>query len=183
PGGFIGTVYDRLENALKDENQAASHPALRDQMARIREQTDIVRDLFTNEKFKQGNGDPAKMGRHILALQGLAEESLSFLDVRDVAATMSKGCKSDKDRGGVTDVELKHQIITEDMGGRIVPDAKLRGDDLENYKVVAAASGQLENQRLNTGVPGSKEAGKLAHRIPARLVRLFLKALGKFASE
>ena len=76
-------------------------------------------------------------------------------------------------------------IITEDMGGQIVPDAKLEGDDRKNYYVVAAASGQLENQRLNTGVPGSKEAGKphFGSRVADRLVRLFLKGLGKFASE
>jgi phosphatidylinositol-4,5-bisphosphate 4-phosphatase len=76
-------------------------------------------------------------------------------------------------------------MITEDMGGQIRPDAKLEGDDLENYYVVAVASGQLENQRLNTGLPGSKEAGKshFKDRVPDWLVRIFLKGLGQFASE
>jgi phosphatidylinositol-4,5-bisphosphate 4-phosphatase len=174
PGGFVGKVYDLL-----DETNPFDAPL----RARIREQTNIVRDMFTSGAFKRGDGDPAKMGRHILALQGLAEEALSLLDVKDMAATMSKGCKSDKDRGGVTDVELKHQIITEDMGGQIFPNAKLEGDDEQNYYVVAAASGQLENQRFNTGVPGSKEAGKLEQRIRDLFVRLYLSGLGEFAAE
>jgi phosphatidylinositol-4,5-bisphosphate 4-phosphatase len=183
PGGFIGTVYDRLENALNDPGQSEKHAEIRQLMGQMREQTNIVRDLFASEAFKRGNGDPAKMGREILDLQGQAEQALELLQVTDQAATMSKNCKSDKDRGGVLDVEFKVKVITRDMGGQIRPDAKLKGDDLKNYYAVAVASGQLENQRLNTGVPGSKEAGKLKSRIRDWWVRLYLKGLGKFASE
>ena len=49
------------------------------------------------------------------------------------AATMSKGCKSDKDRGGVTDVELKHLLITEDMGGHDRARRPSGSDDQQNY--------------------------------------------------
>lgn len=174
PGGFIGTVFDRLDPNV---------PAEKELMDKIADQTNLVRGMFTNETFKTGNGDPAKMGRHILALQSLAEEALALKNVTDEAATMSKGCKSDKDRGGVTDVELKHLLITDDMGGRITPDTTLEEQDQENYYVVASSSGQLENQRLNTGLAGSKEAGKLADRIPSKVVRTFLSGLGAFASE
>jgi phosphatidylinositol-4,5-bisphosphate 4-phosphatase len=80
-------------------------------------------------------------------------------------------------------VELKHQLITEDMGGQILPDARLEGDDQENYYVVATSSGQLENQLYNTGLAGSKEAGKLKTRIPDFFVRLYLSGLGAFAAE
>lgn len=174
PGGFIGSVLDELD---------MNNPAHVELASRIQEQTDIVREMFTTEAFKRGNGDPAKMGRHILALQGLAEEALGLAGVTDHGATMSKGCKSDKDRGGVTDVELKHQVITEDMGGQIRPDMELEGDDQQNYYVVSTGSGQLENQIYNTGLPGSKEAGKLTERIPDRTVRQYLSGLGEFASE
>ncbi|MBI1247929.1 hypothetical protein GC197_08835 [bacterium] len=174
PGGFIGSVMDRLDP--EDPDQAKL-------LTRMQEQANIVRDMFTSEAFKRGNGDPAKMGRHILALQTMAEEVFELLEVEDEAATASKGCKSDKDRGGVTDVELKHQIITEDMGGEILPDQTLEGDDQANYYVVASSSGQLENQSFNTGLPGSKEAGKLGTRIPDRTVRQYLSGLGSFASE
>lgn len=174
PGGFIGEVLDHLDMTNPDHRELAG---------RIQEQTDLVRSMFTHEDFKRGNGDPAKMGRHILALQGLAEEALELAGVNDLGATMSKGCKSDKDRGGVTDTELKHQLITEDMGGQILPDMQLEGDDQNNYYVVSSGSGQLENQLLNTGLPGSKEAGKLKERIPSPTVRQYLSGLGSFSSE
>ncbi|MDR6201286.1 hypothetical protein [Paraburkholderia graminis] len=47
----------------------------------------------------------------------------------------------------MTDVELKRKPITEEMGGAIIPEAALEPDDQVNYYIVAAASGQLENQR------------------------------------
>jgi len=174
PGGFIGSVMDRLN---------PNTPAEAELLSKLQEQTDLVRSMFTHEDFKRGNGDPAKMGRHILTLQALAEEALSVANVTDHAATMSKGCKSDKDRGGVTDVEFKHLLITEDMGGHIEPDTRLESDDQQNYYVVASSSGQLENQLYNTGLPGSKEAGKLKTRIPDPIVRQYLSGLGAFASE
>ena len=173
PGGFIGSVMDQLDSANPQQAALAT---------RMQRQTDTVRNLFLSDAFKQGNGDPAKMGREILALQALAEEALNLVG-SDQAATMSKGCKSDKDRGGVTDVELKHKLITEDMGGEIIPDAVLEPEDQENYYVVAAASGQLENQAFNTGLPGSKEAGKLTTASPALKFRTYLKGLGALASE
>lgn len=174
PGGFIGSVMDRLD---------PNDPQQGDLARKIQEQTDIVRDLFLSEAFKNGDGDPAKMGREILVLQAYAEQALDMVGDTSQAATMSKGCKSDKDRGGVTDVELKHKLITEEMGGRIVPNRDLDGDDQENYYVVSASSGQLENQQLNTGLPGSKEAGKLKERIPSQDVRQYLQGQGALASE
>jgi phosphatidylinositol-4,5-bisphosphate 4-phosphatase len=174
PGGFIGSVYDRLDPNIPDQAEL---------MGKIRDQTSLVRSMFTNEDFRRGNGDPAKMGREILGLQAYAEEALALMGVDDQAATSSKGCKSDKDRGGVTDVELKHKLITEDMGGVIRPDQRLEAEDQANYYVIATGSGQLENQSLNTGLPGSKEAGKLKERIPDLQVRSYLAGLGAFASE
>ena len=147
PGGFIGSVYDRLD---PDNDEQA------ELCAGIREQTDLVREMFTTESFKRGNGDPAKMGRHILYLQNLAEEALKLLNVTDLAATMSKGCKSDKDRGGVTDGELKNMIITEDMGGQITPDQKLEGDDRTNLTKVQARFGGVMIQGANAIVPARR---------------------------
>lgn len=171
PGGFIGEVYDRAEKA-----------GLTDLMQQLRTQTDTVRDMFTHRTFTEGRGDTAKMGREILTLQALAEKALDTLGATDMAATMSKGCKSDKDRGGVTDVELKSKLILQDMGGDMRPDTRLVGDDQQLYYTVSASSGQLENQRWNTGLGGSKEAGHLKDRLPELQVREYLSGLGKFAA-
>ncbi|RVU15822.1 inositol phosphate phosphatase SopB [Methylobacterium oryzihabitans] len=204
PGGFVGSVYDRLDPAV---------PAQADLKARMRVQTNTVRELFVSGAYRSEDGDPAKMGREILALQALAEEALGLVGGPGEAATMSKGCKSDKDRGGVTDVELKHKLITDEMGGPVtsdaelgrrsrlarvgdflfgrdrdllagaVPNARLRDDDLTNYGIVSARSGQFENQTNNTGLPGSKEAAKVSHRNVGTELRQFLAGLGKLASE
>lgn len=182
PGGSVGEVYDRLEVMREDD---AANPADRaraaDVMAQLRGQTDLVRSMFTEETFKQGNGDTAKMGREVLVLQGLAEQGLETLKATDLAGTSSKGCKSDKDRGGVTDVDLKSKLILRDLGGELVPDERLVGDDQGVYYTVSASSGQLENQRWNTGMAGSKEAGHLKDRLPDPEVRQFLSGLGAFA--
>lgn len=182
PGGFVGEVYDRLETVVNDPttppDQLAKAEGL---MAQLRGQTDLVRSMFTEEAFRTGNGDTAKMGREILVLQGLAEQGLGLVGATDLAGTMSKGCKSDKDRGGVTDVELKSKLILRDLGGEMNPDERLEGDDQGVYYTVSASSGQLENQRWNTGMAGSKEAGHLKDRLPDPEVRQFLCGLGKFA--
>jgi phosphatidylinositol-4,5-bisphosphate 4-phosphatase len=182
PGGFVGEAYDRLE-ILRDDPE--STPAQKQEaerlMGQMRGQTDLVRTMFTEETFRIGKGDTAKMGREILVLQGLAEQALDLAGATDLAGTMSKGCKSDKDRGGVTDVELKSKLILRDMGGDMNPDERLEGDDQGVYYTVSSSSGQLENQRWNTGLSGSKESGKLKARLPDPEVRQFLSGLGKFA--
>ncbi|CCB66664.1 inositol phosphate phosphatase SopB [Hyphomicrobium sp. MC1] len=176
-GGFIGSIIDRL-NGIGGVNPAAKTLA-----NKMRQQANQVRLLYTAAVYKNDNGDPAKMGREILALQALAENALDLMGDAGQAATMSKGCKSDKDRGGVTDVELKHKLITEDMGGEIWADSPWTEEDHENYYVVGVASGQLENQRLNTGFAGSKEAAKLQHHVHKADVRQYLAGLGALASE
>jgi phosphatidylinositol-4,5-bisphosphate 4-phosphatase len=211
PGGFIGDVYDRLESHrgkliqdrsdfidtvkqnAKDGKRMSVPGSSQDTrnkkdiqqsdtlMAQLRDQTDLVRQMFNSEDFRSGKGDPAKMGREILVLQGLAEQCLDFIGATDLGGTMSKGCKSDKDRGGVTDVEVKSKLILRDMGGDMDPNHDLVGDDQGVYYTVSSSSGQLENQQWNTGLMGSKEAGHLERRIPDPEVRQYLSGLGKFA--
>ncbi|PHV00074.1 hypothetical protein CSQ88_19050 [Iodobacter sp. BJB302] len=180
PGGFIGEVYDRLK--AKAESDPSLQEKYKAQMLALRAQTDTVRQMFTERSFESGRGDTAKMGREILMLQGLAERALVSVEANDLAATMSKGCKSDKDRGGVTDVELKTKFILQDLGGNLKPDARLVGDDQLVYNMVSASSGQLENQRANTGLGGSKEAGHLKERLPDPKFRDYLMGLGMFAA-
>ena len=182
PGGFVGEVYDRLQTLVNDpDTPPAQKTRAEALMAQLRGQTDLVRGMFTEESFRAGKGDTAKMGREVLVLQGLAEQGLDLVGATDLAGTMSKGCKSDKDRGGVTDVELKSKLILRDLGGDLNPDQTLQGDDQGVYYMVSSSSGQLENQRWNTGLSGSKEAGHLKDRLPDPEVRQFLCGLGKFA--
>src|SRR5690606_41298446 len=75
PGGFVGEVYDRLEAAVNDPaTQPGQRAKAEGLMAQLRGQTDLVRGMFTEEAFRTGNGDTAKMGREVLVLQGLDEQ-------------------------------------------------------------------------------------------------------------
>ncbi len=172
PGGFIGQVMDGL-----DPNNAAQK-ALLDKM---QAQANTVREMFTTEAFKKGNGDPAKMGREILALQAMAEQALDMTQNVGLAATMSRGCKSDKDRGGVTDVELKHKLMVEDMGGEIEYDKQLGDEDQIAYNETAVTG--FRNQGLSTGLLGSKEFSHLKQRVPDAATREYLAGLGNFTDD
>lgn len=172
PGGFIGQVMDGLN---------PGNAAQQAHLEKMQVQANVVRELFTSEAFKKGNGDPAKMGREILALQAMAEQALEMTQNVGLAATMSKGCKSDKDRGGVTDVELKHKLITEDMGGEIEADKRLDAEDQLSYYETSVA--QFPNQQLSTGFGGSKEIEHMKQRVPDAAVREYLAGLGKFTDD
>jgi phosphatidylinositol-4,5-bisphosphate 4-phosphatase len=167
-------VYDRLDERIPDQAKLR---------AEIREQTNLVREMFASEAFKRGNGDPAKMSRHIIDLQGLAEQSLKLIGDTNMAATMSKGCKSDTDRGGVVDVEWKADKMIRHMGGQVRPDVQPKGDDKQILYAAYAASGQQENQRYNKGVPGSKETDKLLDRIIGKALRKICAGLGACVDE
>ena len=173
PGGFIGSVHDRLDN--NDPQQRDSRPrsasrptsSARCSAARTSSAATAIRPRWT-ATCCICRGSPSR--RWMLGDTGQA-------------ATASKGCKSDKDRGGVTDVELKHMAVTEDMGGRVLPNQRLEQEDRDNYAIVAAGSQQDMNQKLSTAVPGSKEQGKLTTRIPDPHVQRLVKGLATFASE
>ncbi len=61
-----------------------------------------------------------------------------------------------------------------DKGGEIRPNDMLAGEDQDKAYVVAATSGQFENQHLDTGIAGL--------RVPDRQVRNSLAGLGKSAA-
>ena len=96
------------------------------------------------------------MGREIVFLQTLADQALQRAGVDDMAATVSKGCKSDKDRGGVLDTELKAKLVLRDLGGDLRHDRPMDEQDRGIYLQVAAQSGQLENQVRNASLGAAR---------------------------
>ena len=69
------------------------------------------------------------------------------------------------------------------MGGEILPNQKLEAEDRRSYVDVAVGSGQDYNQGLNTGVPGSKEQGKISAKITEPAEKQYVEGMGSFASE
>jgi phosphatidylinositol-4,5-bisphosphate 4-phosphatase len=159
-GGRIGAVIERLEQAA-----AQGDPQAARLKTQIQKQVDIARAIFTSGDFRKGNGDPYKMVRHTMRIIDLSADALDHLGVDTEALTQSQGCKSNKDRGGMADVENKAMAMIEDMGGEVLPDRPFNKEDQDIYNTALTCSGQPENQRLNTMLPGSKNAEEAAARI------------------
>ncbi|MFY0478487.1 inositol phosphate phosphatase SopB [Achromobacter marplatensis] len=185
PGGFIGQVIEAVSAKLSTPDGTLDLPrqeALRDMVGRLHLQTEVVRNMFLEREFERADGDSAKMGREIVFLQTLADRALQQAGVDTMAATVSKGCKSDKDRGGVLDVEVKTKMVLQDLGSDLRYDRPMDDQDRSIYNQMSAQSGQLENQTRNAGLPGSKETPHMKDRIGDLQVMQYLAGLGAFAS-
>ena len=157
-GGYVGSIMDKLSRDGSQESLEIK--------AKLQRQVDIVRGLITTDAYKTGGEDPYKMARHTMRVVDLTNMALRHLDIDDTnALTQSQGCKSNKDRGGNQDSEIKAQAMIEDMGGTVKPDSDFEPEDQIIYDIAVTASGQHQNQRYNTGLPGSKNAGEMAARI------------------
>jgi hypothetical protein len=166
PGGYIGGLVDRLNQRRTVVGpQSDEGKALTRLIGQIQRETDEARDIFNRGEYKRGIDDAYKMNRTLHRLVNLGEEALQKLGDNDTLMTVSQGCKSNKDRGGMQDVEHKSQVIIEDMGGRVQRGQEFSEQDQTIYNTVLTSSGQAEVQRLNTGLPGSKNAKELADRI------------------
>lgn len=161
-GGHIGTITDRLEAMANGPPPVA---AARELLAKIQEQVDISRQIFTSGDFRRGEGDPYKMVRHAMRVVDLGNEALQLLGDTTNALTQSQGCKSNKDRGGMADVEIKAQAMIEDMGGRVLPNGELSPEDRTIYNIGLTMTGQDWNQSRSTSLPGSKNAKEAAEKI------------------
>jgi phosphatidylinositol-4,5-bisphosphate 4-phosphatase len=181
-GGYIGSIVERLEKAARADGISQREvDKINSLILKIQTETDTVRNIFNTEIYKHGIDDAYKMSRHIMHLTQLGAKALLVLGDKSEAFTLSQGCKSNKDRGGMADVEHKAQLIIEDMGGHVVPNSQFSDEDRIIYNTVLTSSGQLENQEMNTGVPGSKNAKELRHRIVDLDALAYAMAFARFA--
>ena len=107
-----------------------------------------VKTIWENKDYRRGGGDPYKMVSRLALVSHLMGETPLF------------NCKSGKDRTGQLDAEVKFlATVADERDGRIPPVDR-------NMEVWRSArndftlnTGNLEMQRLNTGLPGYKLAG------------------------
>lgn len=167
PGGYVGGIVDQLRQKATDPDTPVDEAEqINATINKIQRETDRVRRMFNGEEYKKGIEDAYRMDRHIMSLVNTTQNALAnLLDNHDMMMTLSQGCKSNKDRGGMGDVEHKAQVIIEDMGGQVNPSEKFSEQDQTIYNTVLTSSGQAEVQQLNTGLPGSKNAGEVKARI------------------
>jgi phosphatidylinositol-4,5-bisphosphate 4-phosphatase len=178
PGGYIGDIFDRLNELAADPNTSPQdRRKLQDLAGQLQREVDTARKMFNSGSYKSGIEDAYKMARSVMRIVNLGAQGLDLLGDDENLLSLSQGCKSNKDRGGMGDVEHKAQVVIEDMGGHVVPGGQFSPQDQTIYNIVLTSSGQDEIQRLNTGLPGSKNAGDLKARINDPEAELTAKAL------
>ena len=107
-----------------------------------------AKGIWASNDYRAGGGDPFKMVSRLALVGHLMGETPLF------------NCKSGKDRTGQLDAEVKFLATAADQnGGRVPPP----GESMEAWRGVRSDfvfnTGNLEMQRLNTGLPGYKLKG------------------------
>ena len=104
--------------------------------------------IWASNDYRAGGGDPFKMVSRLALVGHLMGETPLF------------NCKSGKDRTGQLDAEVKFLATAADQNGGTVP---APDESMEAWRGVRSDfvfnTGNLEMQRLNTGMPGYKLKG------------------------
>ena len=157
----LGGEVSEMEVALKlledgvfttDGNTAATISDLESEIDATLQHMDTLRSASVEAKqiwregsYNKGGQDPYKMVSRLGVI------------INEMGETLAFNCKSGKDRTGQLDAELKYLAARNDagyslpkLGATITPDERqMRSDFTLN-------SGNLEMQRMNTGLPGFK---------------------------
>ena len=107
-----------------------------------------VKTIWENRDYRRGGGDPYKMVSRLALVSHLMGETPLF------------NCKSGKDRTGQLDAEVKFlATVADERDGHLPPVDR----NMEHWRSArndfTMNTGNLEMQRLNTGLPGYKLAG------------------------
>ena len=107
-----------------------------------------AKSIWASNDYRRGGGDPFKMVSRLALVGHLMGETPLF------------NCKSGKDRTGQLDAEVKFLAAAADESGGSVP---APDESMEAWRPVRNEfvfnTGNLEMQRLNTGLPGYKLKG------------------------
>lgn len=111
----------------------------------VRELTQQIRGMYADGSYRHGDNDPYKM---VARLALLADK---------VGVTVAFNCKSGKDRTGMLDAEIKHLASQIQLSGQVPkPETAMNDQDTAMYREFVFNTGNLEMQRLNTGLAGFK---------------------------
>ena len=134
------------------DEEAATHRA---QLASLNKRIETLdsaaqqaKAIWASNDYRRGGGDPFKMVSRLALVGHLMGETPLF------------NCKSGKDRTGQLDAEVKFLATAADESGGRVPEPD---QSMESWRSVrndfVFNTGNLEMQRLNTGLPGYKLKG------------------------
>ena len=147
----IANLRSFADNAAVQRNAALQRAELATLNKRIESLDGAARQakaIWAGNDYRQGGGDPFKMVSRLALVGHLMGETPLF------------NCKSGKDRTGQLDAEVKFLATAADESGGRVP---APDESMEAWRPVrndfVFNTGNLEMQRLNTGLPGYKLTG------------------------
>ena len=145
---MIANLRSFADNEVVQRNAALQRAELATLNKRIESLDSAARQakaIWASNDYRAGGGDPFKMVSRLALVGHLMGETPLF------------NCKSGKDRTGQLDAEVKFLAAAADEnGGRVPPP----DESMETWRPVrndfVFNTGNLEMQRLNTGLPGYK---------------------------
>ena len=139
-GALGGAVADKLQ-----ELESSDDPKIQKRAVLLREAATQAKQIWKNRSFWSGNNEPYKMVSRLALTSHLMGETPLF------------NCKSGKDRTGQLDAEVKYLAAVGHATGHIPePDSEHTAESRKMRTTFTLDSGNLEMQRLNTGLPGYK---------------------------
>lgn len=188
-GGMVGTIVRSLDQriqtlkGLEDPSEAQKQELAQLQEVRgnVQEAVDIVRDIYCSGSYKEDDGNRYKFALAVMFATNLAKQAHTALGMSRGGHGFgsSQGCMSNKDRGGNADALLKSLNLSSSHAFKLLRyntelnDQELVSmldvlppEDAKNMLITGLVySGQLEAQKLQTLVMGSKNAGDLMEAI------------------
>ncbi len=139
-GALGGAVADKLQELEKSDD-----PKVQKRAILLRETATQAKQIWKNRSFWSGNNEPYKMVSRLALTSHLMGETSLF------------NCKSGKDRTGQLDAEVKYLAAVGHATGHIPePDSAHTTESRKMRTTFTLDAGNLEIQRMNTGLPGYK---------------------------
>ena len=144
---YIAMQEGEDTSQLNEEAAAlrAQHASLNKRIETLDSAARQAKEIWASNDYRAGGGDPFKMVSRLALVGHLMGETPLF------------NCKSGKDRTGQLDAEVKFLAAAADESGGSVPPPD---ESMETWRPVRSDfvfnTGNLEMQRLNTGLPGYK---------------------------
>lgn len=157
--GRLQNTQERLAGLYAQKQAIEQHQTL------VAETAGQIKNIWRSESFRSvGAPEPYKMVSRLAFLTHLMGESVAF------------NCKSGKDRTGQLDAEVKQLAADAHETGTIQQPDRPVNDDIKRRKTdFALNTGNLEMQRLNTGLPGYK-----LKKVPPLAAQLQSQAWGRY---
>ena len=157
--GRIRTTQNRLAGLYAQKREIEQRQTL------VAETAEQIKNIWRSESFRAvGAPEPYKMVSRLAFLTHLMGESVAF------------NCKSGKDRTGQLDAEVKQLAADAHETGTIQQPDRPVNDDIKRRKTdFVLNTGNLEMQRLNTGLPGYK-----LKKVPPLAAQIQSQAWGQY---